>query len=187
MTRPPGRKEEDHEQSIPAARIPGNRRRRQGPAGRREDGEADEDDVRGVPGPRRQREPAAVAYLDGYSKAGKLEEENIGEVDVDREVAVLVVACKQEPKKTLWDKIRDHLPGGKRKVKPTKMTCQEFVDLDQTVRPEAVYWAEGYDKAKKAKADELGEVDLERDVAVIYEECKQAPSESVWAKIKKHL
>jgi len=131
--------------------------------------------------------PAAVAYLDGYSKAGKLEEENIGEVDVDREVAVLVVACKQEPKKTLWDKIRDHLPGGKRKVKPTKMTCQEFVDLDQTVRPEAVYWAEGYDKAKKAKADELGEVDLERDVAVIYEECKQAPSESVWAKIKKHL
>src|SRR5439155_18377458 len=104
--------------------------------------------------------PAAVAYLDGYSKAGKLKEENIGEVDVDREVAVLVVACKQEPKKTLWDKIRDHLPGGKRKVKPTKMTCQEFVDLDQTVRPEAVYWAEGYDKAKKAKADELGEVDL---------------------------
>src|SRR5437879_2001021 len=84
-------------------------------------------------------------------------------------------------------RIRDHLPGGKRKVKPTKMTCQEFVDLDQTVRPEAVYWAEGYDKAKKVKADELGEVDLERDVAVIYEECKQAPRESLWAKIKKHL
>src|SRR3989442_6481620 len=131
--------------------------------------------------------PAAVAYLDGYSKAGKLEEENIGEVDVDREVAVLVVACKQEPKKTLWDKIRDHLPGGKRKVKPTKMTCQEFVDLDQTVRPEAVYWAEGYDKAKKAKADELGEVDLERDVAVIYEECEQARRQSLGAKVEKHL
>ena len=78
-------------------------------------------------------------------------------------------------------------PADAKTVKPTKMTCQEFVDLDQTVRPEAVYWAEGYDKAKKAKADELGEVDLERDVAVIYEECKQAPRESVWAKIKKHL
>src|SRR5438034_6662603 len=100
---PPRKEGGDHEQSIPAARIPGNRRRRQGPAGRREDGEADEDDVRGVPGPRRQREPAAVAYLDGYSKAGKLEEENIGEVDVDREVAVIVVACKQEPNKTPWD------------------------------------------------------------------------------------
>ena len=131
--------------------------------------------------------PAAVAYLDGYSKAGKLKEEDIGEVDVDREVAVLVVACKEEPKKTVWDKIRDRLPGGKRKVKPTKMTCQEFVDLDRSVRPEAVYWAEGYNKATKVRADGVGEVDLERDVAVVYEECKQAPRDSLWAKIKKHL
>ena len=131
--------------------------------------------------------PAAVAYVDGYSKAGKLKEEDIGEVDVDREVEVLVVACKQDPKKTLWDKIRDHLPGGKRKVKPAKMTCQEFVDLDESVRPEAVYWAEGYNKASKVKTDDVGEVDLERDVAVVYEECKQAPKESLWAKIKKHV
>ena len=131
--------------------------------------------------------PAAVAYLDGYSKAGKLKEEDIGEVDVERDVAVLVVACKEDPKKTLWDKIRDRLPGGKRKIKPTKMTCQEFVDLDQSVRPEAVYWAQGYNKATKPKTDEVGEVDLERDVAVVYEECKQAPKESLWAKIKKHL
>ena len=131
--------------------------------------------------------PAAVAYLDGYSKAGKLKDEDIGEVDVDREVAVLVVACKEDPKKTLWDKIRDHLPGGKRKIKPTKMTCQEFVDLDERVRPEAVYWAEGYNKATKVKTDEVGEVDLERDVAVVYEECKPAPKESFWSKIKKHV
>ena len=72
-------------------------------------------------------------------------------------------------------------------VKPTKMTCQEFVDLDRSVRPEAVYWAEGYNKATKVRADEVGEVDLERDVAVVYEECKQAPKDSLWAKIKKHL
>ena len=131
--------------------------------------------------------PQAVAYLDGYSKGGKLKEEDIGEVDVDREVAVLVVACKDEPKKTLWDKIRAHLPGGKRKVTPTKMTCQEFVDLDSSVRPELVYWAEGYNKGAKVKTGEVGEVDLERDVAVIYEECKQAPKESLWARIKKHV
>jgi HdeA/HdeB family protein len=131
--------------------------------------------------------PEAVAYLDGYSKGGKLKEEDIGEVDVEREVAVLVVACQEEPKKTLWDKIRDRLPGGKRKVKPTKMTCQEFVDLDQSSRPELVYWGEGYNKAAKVKTDDVGEVDLERDAAVIYEECKQAPKESLWSKIKKHI
>jgi acid stress chaperone HdeA len=131
--------------------------------------------------------PATVAYLDGYSKAGKLKEEDIGEVDVDRELAVLIVACKEDPKKTLWDKIRDRLPHGKRKVKPAKMTCQEFVDLDESVRPEAVYWAEGYNKATKVRTDDVGEVDLERDVVVVYEECKQAPKESLWSKIKKHV
>jgi acid stress chaperone HdeA len=127
-----------------------------------------------------------VAWADGYDKAGTLKEEDIGEIDVDRQMAVLVVACKEEPKKTFWDKVRAHLPGGK-KVKPTKMTCQEFIDLDKSVQPEVVYWADGYNKAKKVEEGVAGEVDLERDVAVIYEECKQAPKESVWAKIKKHF
>ena len=131
-------------------------------------------------------QPRAVAWLDGYSKGGTLKEQDIGEVDVDRQMAVLVVACKEDPKKTLWDKVRAHLPGGK-KVKPTKMTCQEYVDLEQSVRPELVYWADGYAKGTKVKEDDVGEVDLERDVAVVYEDCKQAPKESLWAKIKKHV
>jgi acid stress chaperone HdeA len=99
------------------------------------------------------------------------------------------VACKQDPKKTLWDKIRAHLPGGK-KVKPAKMTCQEYVDLSETERPELVYWAQGYEKGPKGakvQEDAVGEVDLDRDVAVILKECKQAPKVSLWAKIKKHL
>jgi acid stress chaperone HdeA len=128
----------------------------------------------------------AVAWADGYDKAGTLKEEDVGEIDVDRQMAVLVVACKEEPKKTFWDKIRAHLPGGK-KVKPTKMTCQEFVELDKSVQPEVVYWADGYNKATKVKEGVAEEVDLERDTAIIYEECKQAPKESVWAKIKKHF
>jgi hypothetical protein len=130
-------------------------------------------------------QPRAVAFLDGYSKAGKLTEEDIGEVDVDRQMAVLVVACKEEPKKTLWDKVRAHLPGGKKKVKPAKMTCEEYMALDQSVRPEVDYFAEGYIRGTKVKANVAGEVDLERDVAVIYEECKPAPKESLWAKLKK--
>jgi HdeA/HdeB family len=127
-----------------------------------------------------------VAWADGYEKGGKLAEEDVGEIDVDRETAVLVVACREDPKKTFWDKVRAHLPGGK-KIKPTKMTCQEFIDMDKSVQPELIYWADGYNKAKKMKEDVGGEVDLETDVAVIYEECKQAPKESVWAKIKKHF
>ena len=131
--------------------------------------------------------PRAVAWLDGYSKGGKLKEQDIGEIDVDRQMAALVVVCEQDPKQSFWDKIRGHLPGGSRKVKPAKLTCQEFVALDQTVRPEVVYWAEGYNRAAKVQQGTVGEVDLERDVAVIVEECKQAPTESFWAKMKTHL
>jgi acid stress chaperone HdeA len=132
-------------------------------------------------------QPRAVAWLDGYSKSGKLKEEDVGEVDVDRQMAVLVVACKEDPKKTLWDKISAHLPAGMHKAKPTKMTCQEYVDMQQTDRPELVYWADGYNRRAKVKEGAVDEVDLERDVAVIYEDCQQAPKESLWAKLKKHL
>jgi len=132
-------------------------------------------------------QPRAVAWLDGYSKAGKLKEEDVGEVDVDRQMAVLVVSCKEDPKKTLWDKIRDRIPVGRKKAKPVKMTCQEYVDAEQTVRPELVYWADGYNRATKVSESEVGEVDLERDVVVVYEECKQVPKESFWARVKKHL
>jgi hypothetical protein len=37
------------------------------------------------------------------------------------------------------------------------------------------------------KEGDLGEVDLERDVAVVYVDCKQAPKESFWSKVKKHI
>jgi hypothetical protein len=127
-------------------------------------------------------QPRAVAWLDGYSAAGKLKEQDVGEVEVDRETETLVVACKQDPKVTFWDKVRAHLPGGKKKITPTKMTCDEFVATDDTVKPEAVYWADGYNAGvQKAAVDE---VDLERDINVVVVECKQAPKESFWTKVK---
>ena len=30
--------------------------------------------------------------------------------------------------------------------KPTKMTCQEFLNIDDVVKPKVVYWLEGFDK-----------------------------------------
>src|SRR5262245_39766521 len=128
-------------------------------------------------------QPRAVAWLDGYSAAGKLKEQDIGEIDVARETETLVVVCKQDPKVTFWDKIKAHLPRGKKKVKPTKMTCDEFVALDDTVKPEAVYWAQGYDAG--VRQDAAVQVDLEVDIGVVVVDCKQAPKESFWTKVKK--
>jgi hypothetical protein len=127
-------------------------------------------------------QPRAVAWLDGYNAAGKLKEQDIGEVEVDRQTETLVVLCKQDPKVTFWDKVKAHLPGGKKKVKPTKMTCDEFVAVDDTVKPEAVYWAAGYNAG--VKQDAVDQVDLERDIGVVVVECKQAPKESFWTKVK---
>lgn len=126
-------------------------------------------------------QPRAVAWLDGYSAAGKLKEQDVGEVEVDRETETLVVVCKQNPKVTFWDKLKAHLPGGK-KVKPTKMTCDEFVALDDSVKPEAVYWSAGYNAG--IKKDAVVDVDLERDIGVVVVDCKAAPKESFWTKVK---
>jgi hypothetical protein len=89
-------------------------------------------------------QPRAVAWLDGYNAAGKLKEQEVGDVDVVRQTDTLVVVCQQDPKVTFWDKVKAHLPGGSKKIKPTKMTCYEFVAMDDSVKPEAVFWSEGY-------------------------------------------
>lgn len=125
-----------------------------------------------------------AAYLDGYTKGGT-EVTAADEVEVDRELDVLVVSCTQEPKATLWDKIKKHLPGGKKKVKPVAMTCEEFLSLSSDVQPEVAYWLAGYDAARNKAVAASGEVDLETDTAVLIEECKPTPKASLWERIQK--
>ena len=132
-------------------------------------------------------QPRAVAWLDGYGKGGTVKPEAIGEIDVHREAETLVVACKENPKKSLWDTIKAKLPAGKKKVKPAEMTCQEYVDVEKTVQPELLYFTDGYDLGAKPGTLTAREVDLEQDVNVVVEDCKQAPKESFWARVKKHL
>ena len=124
-----------------------------------------------------------TAYLDGRSKSGKKVEE-IGDVEVQRELNVLVVSCVQEPKATFWDKVKAHLPGGKKKVKPVAMTCEEFLSLSSDVQPEVAYWLAGYNAKTKTEVAAAGEVDLETDTAVLIEACKPTPKASLWERIK---
>jgi HdeA/HdeB family len=133
-----------------------------------------------------REKPLAVTWLDGYSKGGRLREEDVGEIDVDRQMTALIVACEQVPKQTLWDRIRADLPGG-RKVQPAKLTCQDFVAMTEPERREVVYWADGYDRAAHRKEGVFRAVELDRAAAVILVECQQAPRESLWARIKQHL
>jgi hypothetical protein len=124
-----------------------------------------------------------TAYLDGYSKRGK-KVEDVGDVDVQRQLDVLVVSCVQSPKVTFWDKVKMHLPGGKKKVKPVKMTCEEFLSLSSDVQPEVAYWLHGYNSKTKTDVNAAGEVDLETDTAVLIEACKPTPKAPLWDRIK---
>ncbi len=127
-----------------------------------------------------------AAFLDGYSKRGT-KVEALSDVEVDRELDVLVVACKQEPKATLWDKIKAHMPGGKKKLKPVAMTCEDFLSLESDVQPEVAYWLDGYNRKTNTEVEASGEVDLERDIAVLVEVCKPTPKAPLWERIKSQL
>jgi hypothetical protein len=67
------------------------------------------------------------------------------------------------------------------------MTCEEFMAVGTEDQPEVAYFLAGYNRATKTEVGAAGEVDLERDVAVLVEDCKPTPKESLWSKIKKHF
>jgi acid stress chaperone HdeA len=75
-------------------------------------------------------------------------------------------------------------PSSAKSVKPMKMTCEEFLSLDEVTRPQVVYWSEGFNR--KGKPDDAV-FDIDRTtslVPVLVESCQKAPKSSYWAKFK---
>jgi hypothetical protein len=69
--------------------------------------------------------------------------------------------------------------------KPAKMTCEEFLRLDDIVKPKVVYWVEGFDK--KGKPDEVV-FDVENTdnyYPTVVKECTQAPKTSLLNTVRK--
>jgi acid stress chaperone HdeA len=64
------------------------------------------------------------------------------------------------------------------------MTCEDFLGMDDVVQPKAVYWAVAYGQGGKPEAAVLDVDATEQLVPVIIEECKKAPKESFWKKVK---
>ena len=126
--------------------------------------------------------PAAAAFLEGWSKGRKRVE--IGEVGLDRDVTTLIASCKETPKESLWRRFEKHVPVLKKHVTPIEMQCEDVVGLESDVQPELYYYLDGYDRASRAQTGVAGEIDLEQDYAAFVQVCKQAPKESLWAKIK---
>lgn len=71
--------------------------------------------------------------------------------------------------------------------KPAKMTCEDFIALDEVSKPKLVYWAEGFNRKGKPD-DAVFDVDTtDRLVPVLVEVCTKAPKESFWKKAKEEF
>jgi hypothetical protein len=71
--------------------------------------------------------------------------------------------------------------------KPAKMTCEEFVMLDDVVKPKVVYWAEGFNHKGKP-VDAVVDIDAtDKLVPILVTECQKTPKATFWQKIKKHF
>jgi HdeA/HdeB family len=73
----------------------------------------------------------------------------------------------------------------KKTVKPETMTCEEFLALGEEVRPQAVYWIEGYESGVKKEAIRIDA--FARPITAVVAECEKTPKETLWQKIKKYF
>ena len=71
--------------------------------------------------------------------------------------------------------------------KPARMTCEEYVMLDDVVKPKVVYWAEGFNQKGKEDDAVVDIAATDKLVPILVDECKETPKASFWEKIKKHL
>jgi len=65
-----------------------------------------------------------------------------------------------------------------------KVTCEEFLAVDETFKPKMVYYAAAYGKGGKPEAAVLDAEGTEKLIPVIIEKCKATPKASFYQKVK---
>lgn len=73
------------------------------------------------------------------------------------------------------------------KRNPAKMTCKDFVALDDVQKPKVVYWVEGYSKKGKPVDSVVDFDETDKLIPILVTECKETPKLTLWQKFKKHL
>src|SRR5215470_4246916 len=69
-----------------------------------------------------------------------------------------------------------------------QITCEEFLALNPTDQQHIAYWVDGYATAKGEAA--VGVVAFDKfgqPIGALVDECKAAPKETLWQKLKKLL
>jgi hypothetical protein len=69
----------------------------------------------------------------------------------------------------------------------SKTTCEEFLVLEESFQPEAVSWAVAYNAKGEPEAEAVDVEGIETVVPFVVEECKKAPKETFWQKVKAEM
>ena len=65
-----------------------------------------------------------------------------------------------------------------------KMTCEEFVGLEDSFKPHAVSWAVAYGADGKPESAGVNVEGIQRVIPVVIKACQKTPKESFWQKVK---
>ena len=65
-----------------------------------------------------------------------------------------------------------------------KMTCEDFLAVEDTIKPKVVFWAVAYAQGGKPEAAVLDIEGTDKITPLLIEDCKAAPKESFWKKVK---
>ena len=71
---------------------------------------------------------------------------------------------------------------GKKAVE--KMACEDFVGLEDSFKPDAVYWAVAYGEDGKPESAGVNVEGIQQIIPVVIEACQKTPKESFWQKVK---
>jgi acid stress chaperone HdeA len=69
-------------------------------------------------------------------------------------------------------------------MKPEAITCEEFLLMGKDVQPLVIYWIDGYENSEQVKAKGVVIHSFERPITMVVNECKKAPKDTLWQKIK---
>jgi len=70
------------------------------------------------------------------------------------------------------------------KHKPTEMTCEEFVALDDVVKPKVVYWNDGFIYKGKPVDAVVDIEETDQLIPLLITECQKTPKASLHEKLK---
>jgi hypothetical protein len=137
--------------------------------------------------------PQYIALVDGYSKAGKKQGEEIDVAGIVTQSAQVKKNCQSQKTKPMASVRKDvsksvAASSTPSKINPVKASCEEFIALGEQYQPVAAFWVAGHDKSGKAVKD--GEIDTEfiaRPILTLVQDCKENPKSSFYARAKTWL